>query len=207
MDGLLVESHFLPSLEYFCVLQAHHPVVIELHENYVKQTYRNRCYILGANSVERLTVPVTMKHGKVSMKSIQIDYSYRWQANLWRTIQSAYAKSPYFEHYGDDLRAELFSNEKHLIDLNQRLLSMCLKWLTWKKAVSFSTSYDVQTELTDLRGVISAKSDFTHRSFYHAHPYHQVFGKAFVPNLSILDLVCCVGPEAGRVIQSSASTI
>ena len=111
MKGLLVESHFLPSLEYFCVILQHNRVVIEKHEHYVKQTYRNRCYVLGANGKERLTVPLTMKRDRASMQSVHIDYRYRWQTNFWRTFQSAYAKSPFFDHYQDELKEELFSNE------------------------------------------------------------------------------------------------
>ena len=203
MDGLLIESHFLPCLEYFSILLTHEPVVIEAHEHYVKQSYRNRCHILAAHGTERLTVPLTAKRGKVSITSVQIDNGYRWQANSWRTLQSAYANSPYFEHYKDDLQRELFSGEKYLVDLNLRLLSMCLTWLTWKKTTTQSQQYQPTTSLRDLRNVISAKSDFTTRPFFQPLPYQQVFGKAFVPNLSILDLVFCVGPEAGRIIQGS----
>ncbi len=203
MDGLLIESHFLPCVEYFNVLSAHESVVIEAHEHYVKQSYRNRCHILAAHGPERLTVPLTAKHGKVSITSVRIDYGYRWQTNSWRTLQSAYANSPFFEYYKDELQRELFSGEKYLVDLNLRLLSMCLNWLTWKKTITQNQEYLPTTSLRDLRNVISAKSDFTTRPFINPLPYQQVFGKAFVPNLSILDLVFCVGPEAGRIIQGS----
>ncbi len=203
MDGLLIESHFLPCIEYFCALTGHKTVVIEKHEHYLKQSFRNRCYILAAHGPERLTVPLTGKHGNSLITSVQIDYAYRWQTNFWRTLQSAYANSPYFEHYKDDLHRELFSGEKYLFDLNLRLLSMCLKWLSWKKDITQTPEYQPITHLVDLRNVISAKSDFAHRPFFQPFAYQQVFGKAFVPNLTILDLVFCVGPEAGRIIQGS----
>lgn len=203
MTDVVIESHFLPSLEYFCAMSSYNNVMLECHEHYVKQSYRNRCYILSSNGHERLTVPLTMKHGKVPVSSVQIDYSNRWQANFWRTFQSAYAKSPFFDFYADELHAEIFSGERQLTDLNRRILSLCLKWLGWKKSVTPTTTYEPAPSFHDLRGVISAKSGFENRTFYHPHPYQQVFGKAFVPNLSIIDLISCVGPHAGQVIEAS----
>jgi hypothetical protein len=203
MPGLLIESHFLPCLEYFCALSQHDSIFLEHHENYVKQSYRNRCYILTTHGVDRLTIPLTNKHGKVPISEVMIDYSFRWQTNFWRTIQSAYAASPFFEHYGDELKQGIFSGEKYLFDLNHRLLSMCLTWLRWNKQVSVTEIYETETTMADLRNVISAKTDFTRRNIILPQPYQQVFGKAFVPNLSVLDLMFCVGPEAGHKILAS----
>ena len=204
MSELLIETHFLPCVEYFCTLALYDNVVIEGHEHFVKQSYRNRCHILTAHGADRFSVPLTAKHGKVSIRSVQIDYGYRWQTNFWRTLHSAYANSPYFEHYKDDLHRELFSGEKYLFDLNQRLLSMCLTWLMWKKEITLSQEYGPTVGQEDLRNAISVKSDFTHRSFFQPIPYQQVFGKAFVPNLSILDLVFCTGPDARHIIEGSS---
>jgi len=207
MRGLLIESHFLPSIEYFCLLMSHDTIMLEAHEHYVKQSYRNRCYILTAHGKERLTVPITEKHGKVSMASVRIHAGDRWQNNLWRTIQSAYAKAPFFEHYRDELHQQLFSAESTLLELNRRLLSLCLNWLRWEKTVNITASYGPDTDLRDCRGMISAKKDFGHRTVYRPVAYQQVFGKSFVPNLSILDLVCCAGPDAGRIIQASSGDL
>ena len=204
MRKLLIESHFLPSMEYFCALRPYEDIWIEAHEHYVKQSYRNRCYLLAVHGVERHTIPLTGKHGKVPMGEVRIDYSTRWQANLWQTIQSAYAHAPYFEHYRDDLHASLFASHARLLDLNLQVLSMCLKWLGWTKMIATSPSYQQETDREDLRNALSDKVDFRNRPFLRVIPYQQVFGNAFVPNLSILDLVCCVGPDAGRYLSGSA---
>ncbi len=204
MPGLLIESHFFPSIEYFCALHPYDPIHLEAHEHYVKQSYRNRCYVLAVHGVERLTVPLTDKHGKVPITDVRIDYRTRWQANTWRTLQSAYAKAPFYEHYRDDIHAILFSGEPYLFVLNQAILSMCLNWLGWKKRILPSHTYEPKTDQTDLRNMILAKEDFLSRVFFRPLPYRQVFGSSFVPNLSVLDLVCCVGPDAGRIITASA---
>ena len=205
MSSLLIEAHFLPSIEYFCALAPCEKVILEKHENYVKQTYRNRCYILTSQGMERLSVPLTAKHNKVPVAAVQIDYSYRWQTNFWRTLKSAYAKSPFFQHYADDLHNELFSGERFLFDFNQRLLSLCLKWLSSDLTISESAAYDEEASggILDLRNAISVKNDFSKRSFYRPHAYQQVFGSKFVPNLSVVDLIFCTGPEARTIINLS----
>lgn len=204
--GALIESHFLPSVEYFCALQPYPVICLEAHEHYVKQSFRNRCYILAVQGTERLSIPLTGKHGKVPVNEVRIDYSYRWQANWWRTVTSAYANAPFFEHYCDDLRAVIFSGEPFLFHLNRRLLSLCLHWLRWKHTIMETSSYGLKSDLEDLRNQISTKLDYSNRTFFRPVAYPQVFGKTFVPNLSILDLVCCMGPEAASVIAASART-
>lgn len=202
----LIDLHFLPSLEYFCALLPHDEIILEKHEHFNKQSFRNRCYIRAANGVERLTIPVTEKSGKVMITDVRVDYTSRWQTNFLRTLDSAYANAPFYEYYKDDLHKEIFSNQKFLFDLNHHLLSMCLKWLKWEKRLTESVSYEKEKISTsvDLRSLISAKKDFSQRKYYHPHSYPQVFGSTFVPNLSVIDLVFCEGPHAANVIATSA---
>jgi WbqC-like protein family len=204
---LLIESHFLPSIEYFCLLSAYDDIQLEAHEHFVKQSFRNRCYILTVHGPGRLTIPLTAKRGKVLITSVQIDYSVRWQANVWRTIQSAYANSPFFEHYSDELHSVLFSGERNLFQLNFNILSLCLSWLGWTKTLSVSHAYEPEPGRDDLRDVISSKQSFTTRTFLLPFAYRQVFGNTFVANLSLLDLLCCVGPDAGSVLARSAGGV
>lgn len=205
----LIEAHFLPSLEYFCALQRFDKIILEKHEHYNKQSYRNRCYILTSQGLERLTIPVVATHAKIIITDVQIDYSNRWQNNMLRTLESAYAKAPYYEHYIDDLKKEILSRHKYLYDLNLTILSMCLQWLKWDLEVSESVSYKKNTpaHTNDLRDQISAKKDFGAREFYDPVPYRQVFGSNFAPNLSLADLVFCTGPDAPALIRGSLNKI
>lgn len=205
MNSLLIELHFLPSLEYFCALLSFDKIILEKYENFNKQSYRNRCYVLTAHKVGRLTIPLMANHTKVMITDMQIDYSKRWQNNLWRTLESAYAKAPFYEHYADDLKKELFFGHKYLYDLNFHLLSMCLHWLKWEKTISESEAYEKNpsSEISDLRGLISAKKDFQEREWYRPEPYRQVFGNNFAANLSLIDLVFCEGPNATALLRAS----
>lgn len=187
------------------MLQQFDNVVLEKHEHYVKQSYRNRCYITTSQGIEMLVVPLTAKHGKVSIKNVRIDYSQKWQNNQWRTIETAYRKAPYFEYYADDLRTILYSNQQFLFDLNMMLLSFCLKCIKHKPVISASVSYEkIPSEgIYDLRCQIDAKKPHSSRSFYKPAPYQQVFGNGFVENVSLIDLLFCEGPAAGSVLLAS----
>ncbi|MEQ9593272.1 MAG: WbqC family protein [Cyclobacteriaceae bacterium] len=205
MGKALIEIHYLPSIEYFCLLLLHREIVIEKHENYQKQTYRNRCYINTANGTQALTVPITEKHGKVLIKDARIDHSMNWVNTHWRAILSAYGKSPFFEHYADELQDILYSKEIFLYDLDHKLLSFCLQRLGVSIVLTESTEYQktVLDEVTDFRSTITPKIPFFERSFYEPAPYIQVFGSKFVTNLSLMDLLFCEGPNAIHVLQSS----
>lgn len=205
MTPVLIEPHFLPCLEYFCVLTAAKSVQWEVCEHYVKQSYRNRCYINTAQGQATLTVPLTAKHGKVPLREVKIDYSVPWQKNMWRTIQSAYRKAPFYEHYADELEIILFSNPVYLVELTLPLLSFCLRNVHMDLPTSETLAYQptAPAGVADLRSVISAKKPHFHRLFYQPRAYYQVFGSGFVANLSVLDLLFCQGPQARALVHAS----
>lgn len=206
MSTALIELHFLPSLEYLSAVRNFSDLVLERHENYQKQTYRNRCQVLTSQGVETLVVPLTNKHGKTKITDVKIDYSQRWQNVHWRTLESAYRKAPFFEHYEEGLREIIYANELFLYDLNMRLLSFCLQNIRWTIHISESVTYEKQpsTGVADLRNMINAKKPYDARPFYQPHSYYQVFGNRFVPNLAFIDVLFNAGPQALRVIDQSS---
>lgn len=205
MLNLLIELHYLPSLEYFCTLLQFDSIELEKHEYYVKQSYRNRFYINTAHGVEMMVVPLTAKHGKTIIKDVRIDYRQKWQNNHWRTIESAYRKAPYFEYYSDDLRKILYQHHDFLFDLSLELLSFCLKSIRFTPTLSVSVSYEKEppSHVFDLRSRLNPKKPVLARSFYKPVSYYQVFGSGFVENLSLIDLLFCEGPRATSLLLAS----
>lgn len=200
----LIELHYLPSLAWFAAVAGYDEVIIEKHEHYVKQSYRNRCHIRGANRVEKLIIPLTSKSNRTRVTNLHIDYSQKWVNNHWRSIESAYRKAPFFEYYADDLHHALFSRTTFLYELNYRLLEVCLKLLNLKLMLKESLQYEktVQAGTADLRNQVSPKhSGFI--KFIKPVTYTQVFGNTFIPNLSIIDLLFCTGPESLAYIKAS----
>lgn len=202
----IIDLQYLPCLAYFSVLQKYGTILLERHEHYVKQSYRNRCYVNTVHGTEALIIPLTGKHGKTLITEVRPDYSQKWLNKHWRTIQSAYGKAPFFEFYADDLHAVMYQRFEFLYDLNRALLTMCLRWLALDLDIGETLSYEKQyhPDVRDLRSYITpGNTEFVQR-VYNAVPYHQIFGNTFAANLSVLDVVFCCGPEASRIISSGS---
>ncbi|MEM9675717.1 MAG: WbqC family protein [Bacteroidota bacterium] len=204
--SILIESHYLPCIAYFTCLESGSKVWIDIGETYVKQSYRNRCYIFGANQIQLLSVPVHRGSGKVSTRDVRIAHEVRWQNNHWRSIASAYGKTPFFSHFADEFRAVLYKPFRYLVDLNLALLTKCLDLLMWNVSVDFwpaTGSFPAQNEMYDYRKKILV-SNLTIEDFqFQPIKYIQAFGKDFVPNLSIVDVLFCEGPQASQIIERS----
>jgi hypothetical protein len=206
MGSILIELHYLPSIAYFSMLAHSEKIIIERHEHYLKQSYRNRFQILGANGVQQLTIPVTGKHGNVTITDVHIDYSQKWMNNHWRSITSAYRKAPFFEHYADELNRVLMKKQPFLYDLSFELLTICLKWLRLEIPMVETSAYEIAPAegISDLRNRLLVKKPETHQLSYTPQPYTQMFGKTFVKNLSVIDLIFCEGPGARQLVQGSS---
>ena len=86
---LLVSTAYLAPAEYYTALLTHQKIILELHEFFVKQSYRNRCEILSANGKQILSIPLQERKNKSLTKDIRIDSKTNWQAQHWRSIESA----------------------------------------------------------------------------------------------------------------------
>jgi hypothetical protein len=203
-ESAIIEIHYLPAISYFSALKNIDTIILERFENFAKQSYRNRCLINTSQGLAPLTVPLTDKHGKVFIKDIRIDYSQKWLNNHWRTIQTAYGNAPFFEYYSSELHEILFKKFEFLFDLDYHLLSLCLKWLKWEKIIQETLTYNhSMSDCIDLRNVINVKKRDENIVDRSVVPYTQVFGNMFVPDLSIIDLVFCTGPQANKYITPS----
>ena len=204
---------YLPPVEYLAHLLSAKNPVIEQHDNYIKQTYRNRCDIVAANGIISLTVPVAKgRRLKVKTKDLEISYDERWQALHWRSIVSAYNSSPFFEYYMDDFKPFYEKKYKFLFDYNVALLQVILNALDYSQNIKLTEEYmsNLGDNIIDYRDVIHPKKDFklVDPSFK-MQEYRQVFNNRlpFAPNLSVIDLIFNKGPEAIDYLEDSIVSI
>lgn len=192
---LLTEVQYHPCLAYFREVMLTDEIRIEQHEHYSKQSYRNRCYVLTAQGVKDLTVPVKQGNRKKIITQVEIDYGQKWLNTHWRTLKSAYGSAPYFAYYSDYLQQVLEQRWLYLFELNIALLKFYLKCLQLSQPITYTNEYIQQypIEIKDLRNQIHPKKE---SAILDVKPYPQVFGRKFASNLSILDLLFSQGPVA-----------
>ena len=205
MKKILLPIAYLPNTAYMASILQADEVWVEACENYVKQSYRNRSYILTANGVVRLSVPV-LHHGKVPIRELEIDYKQQWQNQHWRAIQSAYAKSPFFEHFEGPLADAIYRREDTLFDYNLNLLETCLQLVGRDPELRLTPSFRKSFKkgvIQDDRALFHPKNDL----HVVTPTYFQCFGEEFAPNLSIVDLLFCQGPQVLVTLQKTRSAL
>ena len=203
-ESLLIEPHYLGSLEYFVLIRKYKSVIWEVNQHFIKQTYRNRAVILTAGGLHNLIVPV--KYGNRSpFKDVKVDYSQRWVKDQWGAIYSAYGKSPFFEYFAPDFQDVWERKTVFLLDLCQEMMSLCLSYLQIDREIAFTNFYEKQAEspIHDYRELIHPKKSFNQRSNYYPFHYFQNFGREFVPNLSVVDLLFSLGQESVSILEKS----
>ncbi|MDR3189402.1 MAG: WbqC family protein [Prevotellaceae bacterium] len=209
---LLLSTAYFAPVQYFCAAASDRQVFIEAHENYLKQTYRTRCEILGANGVQPLVVPVERVHGeKIPIRDVRIDYTQAWQRTHWRSLVAAYSSSPFFMHYADEVEPVFRRRETFLFDLNLNVTRLMCDLTGICPRLLLTDAYQKAADNAfDFRLSISPKNSHRQRgSAFVATEYYQVFSKkfGFVPNLSILDLLFNEGPEALAVVKKGARSL
>ena len=198
VNTVLLSTAYLAPVEYYVQMCGHPQALIEAACHYVKQTYRNRCVIASANGCQTLSIPVVKPDAlKYPTKDIRIAEHGNWRHLHWNAIVSAYRSTPFFDYYEDDFRPFYEKPAGFLFDFNEALRELVCSLLDISPAVSYTTDYvfSPPAEVWDLREAIHPKKAPVMPYF---QPYYQVFEakQGFQTNLSIIDLLFNMGPEA-----------
>jgi hypothetical protein len=191
MSSVLVSTAYLPSINYLLQVLRYDEIIIEKHEHFVKQTYRNRCDIVTASGKLSLSIPLIKQGDKEFIYDKKISYAEDWQKQHWRTIVSAYKNSPYFEFFEDEFKPFYENEFESLLDYNTQLLQTILHILRIKKHLNFSTQFETDpVSNLDLRNLSAVAGNLQPTK-----AYYQVFADklGFTPNVSCLDALFNIG--------------
>jgi hypothetical protein len=203
MEVYLSTAYLAPIRYYGRLLDG--MVCMEACEHFVKQSFRNRCLIAGANGLLTLTIPIEKPRSlKIPIRDVRISEHGRWRHQHWQALVSAYRKSPFFDYYEEDFAPFYHQSSFHyLFDFNEALRRTVCSLLGMTPTVCFTNVYHPSPS-NDYRDAIHPKHEAADRLFSPI-PYYQVFSArhGFLPDLSIADLLFNEGPETLSVLRRS----
>lgn len=179
-------------------------VIFEVQDNYQKQTYRNRAHIAHTNGVLQLNIPIKHSKDRTRQKTrdVEVENDFPWQSQHWKSLQTAYRTSPFFEYYEDDLEP-LFTNPVvKLLDHNIAIFKMLSELTGIEVTFGFTERYELTPAITDLRELVVSKGE---KDFDFA-AYTQVFqvNHGFLSNMSVLDLLFNEGPNTLHYLENQS---
>ncbi len=190
---IVLPTAYFPPISYFSEFLDREIITIEKYENYQKQTFRNRCKILGANGILTLSVPIIKGRSlKVLIKDVEIAYSENWQKLHWKSIESAYRSSPFFEFYADDIYPFFSKKYKFLLDFNLEIIEVLKSHLQLDTLTKYTVNFVANNE------ALNFKHHKGKRKSNEITEYTQVFSDrhGFASDLSVIDLLFNTGSEA-----------
>ena len=204
MSNILIHPTYFPNVAHFVAMIHAREITFEWDDNFQKQTYRNRCYVYGANGKLSLNIPVihTQKQ-RQKYRNVKIQNTENWQRNHWKSLESAYRTSPFFEFYADDLKFLFETPFENLYDFNTLCFNTICECLQLDFSIENSSEYiHKPSDKTDYRQLVNAKKEKP----FGFEKYIQVFSDkhGFIENLSILDLLFNEGPNAISYLESQS---
>jgi len=209
-SDVYISTAYLAPVEYYALINSHNNISIEQHENYIKQTYRNRCTILSANGPMALSIPIESVGGKkCPILDVRIADHGNWRHLHWNAIISAYNSTPFFEYYQDDFRPFYEKRYEFLFDFNEELRFLICDLIGIDVSnIKYTEVYYSENapDILDHRETLSPKKDWRiYDQLFEAIPYYQVFDNrfGFTENLSIIDLLFNMGNESLIILNKS----
>ncbi len=197
---IILPSSYLPSIYYFYLILKYENVLIESHEFYIKQSFRNHAIILGPNGDQKLTVPIERKgKSKTVFKNLKIS-SNIWKKTHLQSIKTAYGNSPFFIHYINEISQIINKKYNLLLNLNSNLLIYFLKELNIKNNITYTNEY-IQFYGDDYL-------DFRKKKLHLTQPISIKYQQNFLnktkdlEKYSIIDLLFNLGNESKNTIIS-----
>ncbi len=202
---ILVDNQYFGCINYFEALSRNKNCLIDQFEQFEKMSFRNRCVIVGSNGLITLSIPIEGgRNVKHLIRDVKICYTEDWPKHHWKAIRSSYGNAPFYDFYSSDLETLINKKEIFLFDKNWSILEWCLKTLKINTSISL---VDTNCDTMAGKNYSNFKQKWLPKNYQlnqkRMVSYQQVFQDkiGFQPNVSILDLIFCEGPNAGNLLK------
>jgi hypothetical protein len=200
----LFENHYLPCINWFKISNNETYIKIFANDLYKKMSFRNRCVVVGSSGKIDLSIPLEKgRDQKANFKDIKTSNNFAWQKQHWRTLESCYRKSPFWEYYADYFAPFYEKEVEFLYDFNFEMNQLLWRLVDKRKKV-VEESLDLTTiDYNDVNIIgenILPKNYNVDNQYYVV--YEQLFEEriGFQPNVSIIDLLCMEGPNTKQLL-------
>lgn len=193
--------YFAPSAWYAAALNVAE-INIEIAEHYSKQQYTNRMWIKTTNGCLPLIIPIQRTGERKAIRDKRISYESLWQKNHWKSLETAYRSSPYFEYYEDKFVSFYEKKYDFLLDFNTEIQATCFQILQIETPTILTENYEKPGFYeSDFRHSFDATLE-SQPAWFSPVPYTQVFD-GFLAGISVFDVICNEGPHAREILKKS----
>jgi hypothetical protein len=193
---------YLSPISHYAAMANHAEVQWDIHEHFHKQFFYNRCVISGPNGTLKLIIPISHGSERTPVKDIRIVYESPWQKLHWRSLETSYRRSPYFEYYEDIFRP-IYEEYKpvYLLEWNRKLFEAVNKIIQAGTHLSYTNEYHKLYEQAEDYRPLASPNILAEKPVKEVK-YQQVFEErhGFFPDLSVIDLVFCEGPHSKELL-------
>ena len=226
MRVAIMQPTYLPWSGYFGLMRSVDLFILLDSVQFARRSWQQRNQIKTANGPIWLTVPVLSKGKRdQTIADVEIDPTRDFPESHLRAVELSYTKAPHFPDYRDQFADLLRGEHRRLVDCTVGVILWIRERLGITTPLRRSSEFSVSGAKSELlvslceavgateyvsppgsKDYLDQTDIFVHRGlplryFHFAHPeYPQRFG-AFVPYMSVVDLLFNCGPDSLAVIE------
>ena len=202
---LVSDYQYFGNICFIELLYKEKQVCFDSHAPFTKMSFKNKMVILSAQGPLALTIPIVGgRDQKTSIQYIRIAYDAPWQAQHFKALKTCYKRAPYFEYYEADLEKLYSTRTECLVEFLESCHQFLQKAIKGKWELIQFNEYAQKIKEEETKKEIHPWQPNNYAQFPIQHEYQQVFTSpsGFIQNLSILDMLFCVG---GKEISKQLS--
>jgi len=230
MKCVILQPSYIPWRGYFHQIQKADLFIFYDDVQYDSRGWRNRNRIRTPNGSSWITIPIDhsrFKSHKSLISEVYISWEKRWNEAHQRQIENSYRKAPFYNHYRDLLEEIYSKRPEKLADFTIETTILLARELgIGDTRFMRSSECDLDGSKTDRLLMLlkhvgathyisgpSAKDYMDEEKFGEAgitfeyvnydYPEYPQLYLPFDPQVTILDLLLMVGPDAGRYIWNT----